>query len=83
MTARAVLLVVIVAVLLIASVGAVIRCEGSPPQLAGPSDVELGRFGAYKRVCRTCCDAADCVMPGAFSSQDSSVPPCPMWKESG
>ena len=45
MTARAVLLVVVVAVLLIASVGAVIRCEGSPPQLAGPSDVELGRAG--------------------------------------
>jgi murein DD-endopeptidase MepM/ murein hydrolase activator NlpD len=36
---------VVVAVLLIASVGAVIRCEGSPPQLAGPSDVELGRAG--------------------------------------
>jgi hypothetical protein len=40
------LLIVIVAVLLVASVGAVIRCEGSPPQLAGPASVELGRPGS-------------------------------------
>ena len=28
--------------------------------------VELLQFGAFKRVCRTCCDPGDCVMPAAF-----------------
>jgi murein DD-endopeptidase MepM/ murein hydrolase activator NlpD len=44
------LLVVVVAVLLVASVGALVRCEGSPPQLAGPADVVLGRAGTTVTV---------------------------------
>ena len=50
MTVRAVLLVVIVAVLLVALVGALVRCEGSPPQLTGPADVVLGRGGTTVTV---------------------------------
>lgn len=46
MTARALLLAVFVALLLVAAVGTFLRCEGSPPQLAGPAEVALGRAGA-------------------------------------
>jgi hypothetical protein len=39
-----------VAALLVASVGAFIRCEGSPPEMTGPADLTLGRGGATLTV---------------------------------
>jgi cysteine synthase A len=46
-------------------------------------DVTLERFSAFKRVCRTCCDPAECVMPEVFASQDGELPPCPNWRGPG
>jgi len=47
-------------------------------------DVELLGFGAFKRVCKTCCDPADCVMVQQMSSTqtdtDEDLPPCPLWQ---
>ena len=42
------------------------------------SDVRLVRYRAFKRVCHTCCDPADCVeaeAPDLFA--DEPLPPCP------
>jgi len=44
------------------------------------ADVRLGGFSAFKRVCRTCCDPADCVMPAVWAHHDGELPPCPMWR---
>jgi cysteine synthase A len=43
--------------------------------------VKLRSFGAFKRVCRTCCDPSDCVMAEHMSSARTGddVPPCPLW----
>jgi cysteine synthase A len=45
-------------------------------------DVELLGFGSFKRVCRTCCDPADCVTAEAMEAGaiDREVPPCPLWR---
>jgi cysteine synthase A len=43
-------------------------------------DVELAGFGAFKRVCHTCCDPADCLEAyGARQLTDAETgpPPCP------
>ena len=46
-------------------------------------DVRLSSFGAFKRVCRTCCDPADCVMTDLADDADrADVPPCPLWRAS-
>jgi cysteine synthase A len=44
-------------------------------------DVSLLGFDAFKRVCKTCCDPADCVMNEVLSDapDDADLPPCPMW----
>jgi cysteine synthase A len=43
--------------------------------------IQLLRFGAFKRVCKTCCDPVDCVMsdPRRSGGLDEDVPPCPLW----
>jgi len=47
------------------------------------SDVRLESFDAFKRVCHTCCDPADCVMPAVQKDADGELPPCPMWDRNG
>lgn len=47
------------------------------------SDVRLDSFSAFKRVCKTCCDPADCVMPRVWEQPDGDLPPCPMWGREG
>ena len=44
-------------------------------------DVKLIGFGAYKRVCHTCCEPSDCVQIQAAenASDTSELPPCPLW----
>jgi cysteine synthase A len=44
-------------------------------------DVELIGFGAYKRVCHTCCDPSDCVQIQAaeVDGEITALPPCPLW----
>jgi cysteine synthase A len=44
--------------------------------------VRLHGFGAFKRVCKTCCDPQDCVMIDALAEQTagSELPPCPLWR---
>jgi len=44
-------------------------------------DVKLIGFGAYKRVCHTCCEPSDCVQIQAAetTSGTSALPPCPLW----
>lgn len=44
-------------------------------------DVKLIGFGAYKRVCHTCCEPSDCVQIQAAetASGTSALPPCPLW----
>jgi len=44
-------------------------------------DVRLLGFGAYKRVCHTCCDPTDCVQIKALeaSTEHKDLPPCPLW----
>lgn len=40
-------------------------------------DIELKGFGAYKRVCHTCCDPMTCI-EGTFDEQEEiPLPPCP------
>ncbi len=45
------------------------------------SHVDLIGFGAYKRVCHTCCDPSDCVQIQAAeaTNETSDLPPCPLW----
>jgi len=38
--------------------------------------IELRSYGAYKRVCHTCCDPSDCV-EDLGSVADVLLPPCP------
>ncbi len=48
------------------------------------SEVRLDSFSAFKRVCKTCCDPADCVMPRVWEQQPGDdLPPCPMWGGEG
>lgn len=47
------------------------------------TDVELQNFSAFNRVCRTCCDPTECVMPAVRDSDDGSLPPCPMYGREG
>jgi cysteine synthase A len=47
------------------------------------TDVRLQNFSAFKRVCKTCCDPADCVMPMVWSKDERELPPCPMWGREG
>ena len=41
------------------------------------SDVELLGFGAFKRVCRTCCDPGDCMVGEMETGKDAELP-CPL-----
>ena len=45
-------------------------------------EVTLVAFGAFKRVCRTCCDPAECGMPDLMYAADAEghAPPCPLWR---
>jgi cysteine synthase A len=48
-------------------------------------EVKLLGFGAFKRVCRTCCEPVDCVMVGRTDVEDAEddeghLPPCPLWR---
>jgi cysteine synthase A len=45
-------------------------------------DIELLGFGAFKRVCKTCCDPADCVMAEKRHAGETAddLPPCPWWQ---
>jgi len=56
-----------------------LRDEPLRPGFLSPH-VELLAFGAFKRVCRTCCDPTDCVMPEVLAGADETLPPCPMWR---
>ncbi len=42
-------------------------------------EVELLGFRAFKRVCHTCCDPAECLesMPADFVAAEAALPPCP------
>jgi cysteine synthase A len=59
-----------------------LREEPLRHDLIAPHVTLLG-FGAFKRVCKTCCDPEDCVMVDASGEQTlgESVPPCPLWRE--
>ena len=41
--------------------------------------VSLRHYGAYKRVCNTCCDPAECneIPPPGFVANEEPLPPCP------
>ena len=47
------------------------------------SHVQLESFDAFKRVCQTCCDPAECVMPAVWDDAEGKLPPCPMWRRDG
>jgi len=54
-----------------------LREEPVKPGFLSP-DVELLRYRAFKRVCYTCCDPADCVEADARDLfPDEPLPPCP------
>ena len=40
-------------------------------------DIELLGFGAYKRVCHTCCDPLTCIEATYDEIDDVKLPPCP------
>jgi len=49
-------------------------------------DVQLLGFGAFKRVCITCCEPSDCVMATLSdkTADGAPAPPCPAWhRETG
>jgi len=51
-----------------------------PPQDGYLSpEVELRGFRAFKRVCHTCCDPAECLesVPADFVAAEQALPPCP------
>jgi len=54
--------------------------EPPKPDSIAPQTRLLG-FGAFKRVCHTCCDSKDCVQIKALegSRGESDLPPCPLW----
>ena len=41
--------------------------------------VSLRHYGAFKRVCSTCCDPAECneIPPPGFAADEEPLPPCP------
>jgi cysteine synthase A len=41
--------------------------------------VTLRHYGAFKRVCSTCCDPAECneIPPPGFTADEEPLPPCP------
>jgi cysteine synthase A len=54
-----------------------LRPEPPKPDFLSP-EVELLKFRAFKRVCHTCCDPADCVEAQASELfPDEPLPPCP------
>jgi cysteine synthase A len=50
--------------------------EPVKPEFLSP-DVELLGFSALKRVCRTCCDPADCMVGPTAAENDAELP-CPL-----
>ncbi|HXV77188.1 MAG TPA: cysteine synthase family protein [Candidatus Polarisedimenticolaceae bacterium] len=44
-------------------------------------EVELLRFSAFKRVCRTCCEPSDCLVPQTSAGEDGVLPGCPLWRD--
>lgn len=54
------------------------RDEPIMPAFISP-EVELVNFGAYKRVCHTCCDPTDCAERATFDAphEELPLPPCP------
>lgn len=40
-------------------------------------DIELIGFGAYKRVCHTCCDPLTCIEGNYEGLEEIQLPPCP------
>jgi len=54
------------------------RDEPVKPGFLSP-DVELLGFRGFKRVCHTCCDAAECAaaLPDDVISAEQALPPCP------
>ena len=54
--------------------------EPARDELISP-EVKLIGFGAYKRVCHTCCEPSDCVQIQAAETagETSALPPCPLW----
>jgi len=40
-------------------------------------EIALLGFGAHKRVCRTCCDPADCLSEIGLQDDELRLPPCP------
>lgn len=55
-----------------------LREEPIKPGFLAP-EVKLLGFGAYKRVCKTCCDPSDCVMVHE-RGEAGDLPPCPWWR---
>lgn len=53
-----------------------LREEPAKPGFVSPA-VTLTEFGAYKRVCHTCCDPVDCVGEGPPLDEGLRLPPCP------
>ena len=58
-----------------------LRDEPAKDGFASPHVTLLG-FGAFKRVCRTCCDPGECGMPDLIKDADARghAPPCPLWR---
>ena len=58
-----------------------LRDEPAKDGFASPHVTLLG-FGAFKRVCRTCCDPGECGMPDLIQDADvrGHAPPCPLWQ---
>ena len=52
-----------------------LREEPEKDHFLSPS-IELHGYGAYKRVCHTCCDPSDCV-EDLQAVEDVLLPPCP------
>jgi len=54
---------------------------GAEPVRAGflSARVSLQRYRAFKRVCNTCCDPAECgeLPPSGFVADEAPLPPCP------
>jgi cysteine synthase len=40
-------------------------------------EVELVSYEAMKRVCKTCCDPAECTQSGTLEFSQAALPPCP------
>jgi cysteine synthase A len=58
-----------------------LRDEPVSDEFISPA-VELLSFGTYKRVCRTCCDPAECAEIRPIAHDDGLEQPiCPLWSE--